>query len=54
LFNNKLSVHVLGAESQHTTLATATELRGTLEHLFGIELPDDVGMEASLTRLTAP
>jgi N-hydroxyarylamine O-acetyltransferase len=54
LFNNKLSVHVLGGESQQTTLATALELRGTLEHLFGIELPDDGGMEALLTRLTAP
>jgi N-hydroxyarylamine O-acetyltransferase len=52
LFNNKLSIHVLNGESQQTTLATATELRGTLEHLFGIELPDDPGMEALLTRLS--
>ena len=52
LFNNKLSIHVLNGESQHTTLATALELRGTLEHLFGIELPDDPGLEALLTRLT--
>jgi N-hydroxyarylamine O-acetyltransferase len=51
LFNNKLSIHVLNGESQHTTLATAMELRGTLEHLFGIELPDDPGLEALLTRL---
>jgi N-hydroxyarylamine O-acetyltransferase len=51
LFNNKLSIHVLGGESQQTTLGTAEELRGTLEHLFGIELPDDPGMEALLTRL---
>jgi N-hydroxyarylamine O-acetyltransferase len=51
LWNNRLSIHVLNGESQHTTLATATELRGTLEHLFGIELPDDPGMEALLTRL---
>jgi N-hydroxyarylamine O-acetyltransferase len=51
LLNNKLSVHVLNGESQQTTLATATELRGTLEHLFGIELPDDPGVEALLTRL---
>ena len=53
LLNNKLSIHVLNGESQHTTLATATELRGTLEHLFGIEIPDDPGMEALLTRLAA-
>ena len=52
LFNNKLSIHVLNGESQHTTLATALELRATLEHLFGIELPDDPGLEALLTRLT--
>jgi N-hydroxyarylamine O-acetyltransferase len=52
LFNNKLSIHVLGGESQQTTLGTAEELRGTLEHLFGIELPDDPGLEALLTRLS--
>ena len=52
LFNNKLSIHVLNGESQQTTLATAGELRGTLEHLFGIELPDDPGVEALLTRLS--
>jgi N-hydroxyarylamine O-acetyltransferase len=52
LWNNRLSIHVLNGESQHTTLATATELRGTLEHLFGIELPDDPGLEALLARLT--
>jgi N-hydroxyarylamine O-acetyltransferase len=52
LFNNKLSIHLLNGESQQTTLATAAELRGTLEHLFGIELPDDPGLEALLTRLT--
>ena len=53
LWNNRLSIHVLNGESQHTTLATATELRGTLEHLFGIELPDDPGVEAVLIRLAA-
>ena len=52
LFNNKLSIHVLNGESQQTTLATAMELRGALEHLFGIELPDDPGLEALLTRLS--
>jgi len=54
LFNNKLSIHVLNGESQHTTLATAEDLRGTLEHLFGIELPADPGLEPLLTRLTPP
>jgi N-hydroxyarylamine O-acetyltransferase len=51
LLNNKLSIHVLNGESQQTTLATAMEIRGTLEHLFGIELPDDPGVEALLRRL---
>ena len=51
LFNNRLSIHVLGGESQQTTLATAAELRGTLEHLFGIELPEGREMEAVLARL---
>jgi N-hydroxyarylamine O-acetyltransferase len=51
LLNNKLSIHAKSGESQHTTLATAADLRGTLEHLFGIELPDDPGLEALLTRL---
>ena len=51
LLNNKLSIHVLNGESQQTTLASAMELRGTLEHLFGIELPDDPGVEALLRRL---
>ncbi len=51
LFNNKLSIHVLNGESQQSTLATALELRGTLEHLFGIELPDDPGLEGLLARL---
>lgn len=51
LFNNKLSIHPLGGESQHTTLATAAELRGTLQHLFGITLPDDPGLDGALARL---
>jgi N-hydroxyarylamine O-acetyltransferase len=51
LLNNRLSIHPLRGESQHTMLATAAELRGTLEHLFGIELPDDPGLEATLARL---
>jgi N-hydroxyarylamine O-acetyltransferase len=52
LFNNKLSVHPLHGESRHTTLTTAAEMRGTLEHLFGIRLPDDPGLEGVLTRLS--
>jgi N-hydroxyarylamine O-acetyltransferase len=52
LFNNKLSIHPLRGESQHTTLTTAAEMRGTLEHLFGIRLPDDPGVDDALARLS--
>ncbi len=52
LFNNKLSIHPLRGESQHTLLTTAAEMRGTLEHLFGIRLPGDPGLDAALTRLS--
>jgi N-hydroxyarylamine O-acetyltransferase len=51
LFNNKLSIHLLRGESQQTTLATAAELRGTLQHLFGIRLPDDPGVDSALALL---
>jgi N-hydroxyarylamine O-acetyltransferase len=51
LFNNKLSIHPLQGESQQTTLATVPDIRGTLEHLFGIELPDDPGLDGALARL---
>jgi N-hydroxyarylamine O-acetyltransferase len=52
LLNNKLSIHPLHGESRRTSLTTAVELRGTLEHLFGIRLPDDPGLDGVLTRLT--
>jgi N-hydroxyarylamine O-acetyltransferase len=51
LFNNKLSIHPLRGESQQTTLTTPAEMRGTLEHLFGIRLPDDPGLDGVLARL---
>jgi N-hydroxyarylamine O-acetyltransferase len=53
LFNNKLSIHPLRGESQQTTLTSAAELRGTLQHLFGIRLPDDPGLDDTLTRLVS-
>jgi N-hydroxyarylamine O-acetyltransferase len=53
LFNNKLSIHPLRGESQQTTLATAADLRGTLEHLIGIRLPDDPGLDKLLERLVS-
>jgi N-hydroxyarylamine O-acetyltransferase len=53
LFNNKLSIHPLHGESQQTTLTSAAELRGTLQHLFGIRLPDDPGLDDMLTHLVS-
>jgi N-hydroxyarylamine O-acetyltransferase len=53
LFNNKLSIHPLHGESQQTTLTTAAELHGTLQHLFGIRLPHDPGLEDTLARLVS-
>jgi len=40
LQGNRLSIHHLGAESERRELATADELVGVLEELFGLELPD--------------
>lgn len=53
LFNNKLSIHPRRGESQQSTLTSAAELRGTLQHLFGIRLPDDPGLDDTLTRLVS-
>ena len=52
LFNNKLSSHALGGDSEQVALATPTALREALEGTFGIELPDDPGIEALLERLS--
>jgi len=52
LFNNKLSSHALGGDSEQIALATPTALREALEGTFGIELPDDPGTEALLERLS--
>ena len=51
LLNNKLSVHHLQGESEQRTLHSAAELRVTLENTFGIQLPDDPGLDVLLTRL---
>ena len=51
LFNNRLSVHHRQGDSEQLTLATAAELRATLEDSFNIRLPDDPGLGALLERL---
>jgi N-hydroxyarylamine O-acetyltransferase len=53
LLNNRLSVHRLHGESEQTTLSSAAELRQTLVETFGIELPDDPGVEETLARFTS-
>ena len=53
LFNNRLSVHHLHGESEQTTLATPAELRQELERTFAIKLPDDPGLDALLSQLSA-
>jgi N-hydroxyarylamine O-acetyltransferase len=52
LLNDKLSIHHPGGESEQVTLADAAELRRALEQTFGIQLPEDPGLEGLLTRLT--
>jgi N-hydroxyarylamine O-acetyltransferase len=52
LFNNELSIHPLRGASQKSVLATPEEMRGTLEHLFGIALPDDPALDGVFARLT--
>ena len=51
LFNNNLSTHHLHGGSEHATLTSPAELRHTLESTFGIQLPDDAGMDTTLARI---
>lgn len=53
LFNNRLSTHPLQGESQQVVLSSPAEMRDALGSTFGIDLPDDPGMEALLARLVA-
>lgn len=53
LFNNKLSTHHLGGDTQQTTLSTATGMREVLERVLRIELPDDPGLDGLLASLSA-
>lgn len=54
LFNNKLSIHHLGGDTEQTTLSTGAEMREVLERVLRIELPDDPGLDGLLARLTRP
>ena len=52
LFNNKLSTHHLGGDTEQTTLSTASEMREVLERVLRIELPDDPGLDGLLVSLS--
>ena len=51
LFNNRLATHRLHAESEHVLLTSVGELRGALEGVLRITLPDDPGLPAVLERI---
>jgi N-hydroxyarylamine O-acetyltransferase len=51
LRNNELAIHHVGGETEQRILASAAELRTTLQDVFRIALPDAPEMEAALNRL---
>lgn len=53
LYNNEFAVHNLNGKTEHRLLATAAELRETLEDAFQLRLPNAPGLGAALDRLTA-
>ena len=53
LLNNELAVHRLDGDTERRTLATAAELRATLQDAFGIALPEDPGLRPALERVAA-
>jgi N-hydroxyarylamine O-acetyltransferase len=53
LANNQLSIHRMGAPSEHRTLRSAAELRGLLTDTFRIRLPEDEGLNPLLERIGA-
>jgi N-hydroxyarylamine O-acetyltransferase len=54
LLNNELAVHHLDGGTERRTLASAAELRDTLETVFGLQLPEGPELDGVLGRLTAP
>lgn len=51
LFNNRLSTHYLGGDTEQVTLPTAKDMRDVLERVLRIELPDDRGLDGLLASL---
>src|SRR6185437_2685665 len=52
LLNNRLSIHPLQGDSEQVTFSDASQLRQALEGTFGIQLPDDPGLDALLRRMS--
>lgn len=52
LRNNQLAVHHLNGDTDKRTLATAAEIRETLQATFRLTLPEVTGLDETLTRLT--
>jgi N-hydroxyarylamine O-acetyltransferase len=53
LYNNEFAVHDLNGTTERRLLATAAELRRTLEETFHLPLPNAPELDAALVRLTA-
>jgi N-hydroxyarylamine O-acetyltransferase len=51
LRNTELSIHRRDGVTERRTLATADEIRATLEQLFGIRVPAGEDVDAALTRV---
>jgi N-hydroxyarylamine O-acetyltransferase len=54
LRNNRLTVHRRNGRTEQRELASAAELRQTLENAFLLRLPDVPNLDAALTRLIDP
>jgi N-hydroxyarylamine O-acetyltransferase len=50
LSNNQLSLHKLGAPSEHRTVTSVAEVREVLETIFGLTLPSAAELDAALAR----
>lgn len=53
LFNKELAIHHLHGETERDTLATAEQLRETLEHDFLLRVPRTPEVDAALGRIAA-
>ncbi len=51
LFNNRLSTHPSQGDSEQRVLTSGAELREILTTVFGIRLPDEAALDATLDRL---